>query len=354
MWINVLEFTSLIFRVILSIGVFLVAYMFFLKVKEARGTGFDLSQFLGLGIFGLFVGIMEIFFTYYEYYLLVFDLDTFSIYAAATYAGFLGMIGLVFFSEKMFGKTKYAFTIFSIISCISGILFIRTVDALRLLATITLPISVTVVLINFIYSLVVKTKGEIRQKMTYAFIGILGFYFFYMLDTELGKGLLPFPGELTVIISMSGLIITIIWWGKIFLSFETFTEFGWREKMKELFIIAPNGGTLFHYSFVVKTTSKIPDLISAGLSGIKDILAEMIQSKQTLKVVDHQDVKILFEYGTYSTLALVAFENLHIYHSKLALLIEKFENLFQDVLANWKGETEVFIPSKRLIEEIFR
>ena len=78
-----------------------------------------------------------------------------------------------------------------------------------------------------------------------------------------------------------------------------------------------------------------------------------MRSDKVLKVVDHQDVKIVFEYGTYSTLALVAFENLRIYHSKLASLIEKFENLFQDTLANWKGETEVFIPSKQLIEETF-
>ena len=210
MWLNLLEFTSLIFRVILSIGAFLLAYMFLLKIKEARGTGFDLSQFLGLGIFCLFVGVMEILFTYYEYYLLVFDLEPFIIYSAATYAGFCGMIGVVFFAEKMLKKTKYVFTIFSIISCVFGILFIRTVETLRVLSTITLPISVIIVFVNFIYSLVVKTTGEIRQKMTYAFLGSIGFYFFYMLDTELGKGLLPFPGELTIIISMSGLIVSII------------------------------------------------------------------------------------------------------------------------------------------------
>ena len=123
--------------------------------------------------------------------------------------------------------------------------------------------------------------------------------------------------------------------------------------MRELFIIGPNGGTLFHHSFIEKETSAELDLISSGLTGVKALLSEMVQSKKQLKVVDHQDVKIIFEYGTHSTLALIVHENLHIYHSKLTLLIEKFENLFHDVLIKWKGETKIFLPSKRLIEEIF-
>ncbi|NVM04999.1 MAG: hypothetical protein HWN67_21940, partial [Candidatus Helarchaeota archaeon] len=300
MWMNLLQFTSLIIRAILSMGGILLAYMFFLKTKQIMGSGIDLSPFLGIGIFFLFAGLSQMFFTYYIYFIFEFDIEPIFIYACATYSGFFGMSGLVFFSEKMLGKTKYAFSIFSIISCIYGIFFINTVSDLRSYGNIMMPISLMIIFFNFIYSLIVKTKGEIRQKMIFAFIGNLTFYFFYMLSTKLGRSLLPFPEEITLIISFVGLLITAIWWGRIFLGFETFTEFGWREKLKELFIIAPNGGTLFYHTFAEKTSDKIPDLITAGLSGIKDILAEMIQSKQTLKVVDHQDVKILFEYGTYS------------------------------------------------------
>ncbi|MFX1453210.1 MAG: hypothetical protein ACFFCM_20420, partial [Promethearchaeota archaeon] len=197
------------------------------------------------------------------------------------------------------------------------------------------------------------TKGEIRNKMKWVFIGFLTFMVFYMLDSELIKNILPLHPQITTIIAMTGLIFIISWWGYIFLSFETFTEFGWKEKLKELYIIAPNGGTLFHYSFEKETIQKVHDLVSAGLTGYKEIIAEIIQSKQTLKVMDHQDLKILFEYGTYSTIALIAYENLKIYQSKLDSLIKQFENLFQDVLSNWNGETELFLPSKRLIEEIF-
>lgn len=78
-----------------------------------------------------------------------------------------------------------------------------------------------------------------------------------------------------------------------------------------------------------------------------------MQSKQQLKTVDHQDVKIIFEYGMYSTVALVASEDLNIYHTKLISLTTRFEQFFQDVLSQWSGEIEVFLPAKRLIETTF-
>ena len=123
--------------------------------------------------------------------------------------------------------------------------------------------------------------------------------------------------------------------------------------MRELFIISPSGATLFHYSFVEQTDSQVPDLISSGLTGVKAIMSEMVQSQQDLKVVDHQDIKILFEYGTHSTIALIAYENLNIFHSKLALLTSRFENLFDDVLSQWNGDVDVFRPTKRLIDDVF-
>ncbi len=353
MILDPLEFTSLLMRFAFAIASILNAGVFFLKVKRAKGSMFDFSSFFGLGIFALLGGIAEIYFTYYYYYIFVFNQELFDIYTYATYVGYLGVIGIIFLSEKMFGKTKYVFTISCIISFICAIFFVNSIEELRVYTTIMLPTSGLIVFINFGYSMVFKTTGEIRKKMRNVFIGFLTFMIFYMLDSELVKNSFPIHPQITTIIAMLGLIVIISWWAYIFLSFETFTEFGWREKLKELYIIAPNGGTLFHYSFEKGTPEKTPDLVSAGLTGFKDVIAEIIQSRQNLKVMDHQDVKIIFEYGNYSTLALIAYENLKIYQSKLDSLIKQFENLFQDVLSDWKGETEVFLPSKRLIEEIF-
>ncbi len=357
MSIDILNFTALGLRFALASTDFFLATMFFLKIKIARKTGIDLSQFLGLAIFFLFYGISRIFFIYNDYYFFQFGTDIMSFYKIACLSGYIGIIGLVFLSEKMLGKTKYAFTIFNLICFVYGIFFVESIIELRLFTYVTLPISMIAFSVLFSISYFFKTSGIIRRKMGLAIDSFILFELFVVLNTRFGAdlmlNLLNIPKEITLIISEAGIIASSLLCGISILSFETLTELGWREKLKELFIIAPNGSTILHYSFIKELESRDPDLITSGLSGVKAILAEMMQSKETLKVVDHRDVKILFEYGTYVTIALVSSENLSIYHSKLANLIKQFENLFYEVLCQWIGDIEVFLPAKHLIKEIF-
>lgn len=357
--ITELQLTALMFRVIFSTCCFFLTLMFFIKIINAKKTGIEISPFLGTGLLIFFYGITHICWMFHDYYIYEYGLSVVNtpnmldIYKVAIITGFCGIIGLVFICEKILGKTKYLFTIFSIISCIYSVFFLFKIDQIRLVTYISMPISSIIVIITCIYTIFFKTKGFVRKRFVFAFLGLAGFFVFYLVETEAVMSLLGLSREIASIISTTGSIGSFILWASIFLSFETFTEFDWTEKLRELFIIAPNGATLFHYSFMKKPILPAPDLISSGLTGIKDILAEMVQSTKVLKVVDHQDVKIIFEYGTYSTIALIADENFKIYHSKLTLLIAKFENLFQDFLSHWHGEVEVFIPSGRLIEEIF-
>jgi len=351
MALNLLEFTSLLFRFAASLMAFFFCILSFSKVKKEKRTGIDLSVLIGFGIFVLFCGIMEIIMIYYCYFLYL-DYQLFSLYLTFQATGLCAITGLVFFSEKMLGKTKFGFTIFTIICIFIEIFFIHTINGLTEFSTIVIPISMIIVTLNYIYSLIFRMKGEVRKKMFATFMAAAGFFGFYIIQTDFERDFIPIPGEISVIIGDIGIIICLTIWVLIFLSFETFTEFLWREKMKELFIIAPNGATLFYYSFIKKTTLYNPDLISSSLTGIKDILAEMMQSKQPMKMVDHHDIKIFFEYGVYSTIVLIASENLRIYHSKLAILLHQFENIFQDVLIHWKGETDIFLLTKRLLENI--
>ena len=358
MAITNLQLTALIIRVILATIGFNITLIFLLKIKNAQKTGIEISPFLGSGLMFFCFGITHVFWTYYEYNIYEYGLiietaEMLMLYKGAVLAAFCGLIGIAFLCEKMFGKTKYIFTILSVISAVYAVVFLFTLNELRIFTFITMPIIAVFITFILIHTIIVKTKGEIRKKMVYAFLCLLGFYLLYLIDTEIGYSLLPFPREVVSMISMISALFIVVFWAQIFLSFETFSEFGWEKKLKELFIIAPNGATLFHYSFVKKTKTQSTDLISAGLTGVKDILAEMIQSKQALKTVDHQDVKILFEYGNYSTIALVVYEDFRIYRSKLTTLSTQFEQLFQDVLSHWTGDIEIFLPSKQLIEDVF-
>ena len=353
MVIDLLELSSLYLYVTLAVCAFYLAIMFFQRIYNAKGSGVDLSPVFGLAFFVLFFGIVYLCWAYMHYFGYEFDFHPLLIYKTGILMTYFALIGVVFFSEKIIQKTKFIFTIFSIGCCIYGIFFTYTEFDLRLFTYITNPITIVFIFVSFLYFLKFKTTGEIRKQMILVILCYVGFLAFFLLDIEAVKAMLPFPTEISSIISSIGLIITLVGLGSIFLRFETFTEFGWKEKLKELYIIAPNGSTLFHYSFIRDMRNQDVDLISSGLTGIEGILGEMVESKKKLKILDHQDVKIIFEYGEYTTLALIAYENLRIYNAKLISLRTEFEKLFQEVLKNWAGQVEVFQPTTHLVNKFF-
>ncbi len=172
-------------------------------------------------------------------------------------------------------------------------------------------------------------------------------------DTTFTKTLLPFSEEITSVFARSGELVSIILLGLIYTSFDTFTEFDYSKKLKDLFLIDNKGTNLYHFSFSKRESLVDPNWISAGLSGIKDLMAEIIKSEDRLKTLDHQDLKLIFEYGKYVIMVLIVSENLRIYHSKLAILMEQFEEFFQNILPHWSGDTNVFLPTKQIVNQVF-
>ncbi|NVM29232.1 MAG: hypothetical protein HWN65_10375 [Candidatus Helarchaeota archaeon] len=362
MQVDLWGFTNLMLRFIIIGAVFYIALMFFIKIRHARKAGRELSPFLGLGLFFLFYAMTCLFFEYLDYHANFLYMEYTEpiptiLYKGAILAAYCGMIGLVFFTERILGKTKFAFTIFNLGALSYGIFFLYEQADLQLLTYYTMPIPILFLVFTWAFILIIKTKGEIRRKMGVAFASLIGFSFFYILSIDLVKyniaGWLGIEASLITSISYVGSLVSLLLLGFVFLSFETFTEFAWKDKMREIFIIYQNGISLFHYSFIEKASSDGADLITSGLTGVKDILMDMMETENPLKVFDHRDLKIIFEYGDHSTIVLVCEENLNIYHSKLALLMNDFEEYFQDALPNWTGDIELFRPARKLIEDVF-
>ncbi len=351
--IDIVQITVLLFNAISGILAIAISYLFMLKIKRARGTDVDQSTFIGICFFYFFASLQYFSWFYYFYFKFEFSVQITDFYKFSCILGYIAVLGLVFFTEKMSGKTKYSFTILSFTVIIIGIIIPLSIEEIAVFSIIIVPIMLLGFFINFLIVLIIRVTREIRRKMLISFLLIIGVLFFGLLDTDFGYSLFPIRRDFVSIIAMIGTISTSLGMAKFFLSFETFTEFGWKAKMRELFIIAPNGVTLLYHSFEPRSSSQSTDLVTAGLTGVQELLKEMIQSDQKLQTIDHQDLKILFEYGGHSTIALVVHENLRIYRSKLVSLSTQFENLFQDVLAHWIGDVEVFLPAKQLINEIF-
>ncbi len=83
------------------------------------------------------------------------------------------------------------------------------------------------------------------------------------------------------------------------------------------------------------------------------MLAEMTASHQKLQVIDHQDVKIFFEYGHFVICAIICQEELKTIRFKLREFITEFEALFSDILQAWNGNVGMLQPTKFLINKVF-
>ncbi|MFX1452727.1 MAG: hypothetical protein ACFFCM_17955 [Promethearchaeota archaeon] len=130
-------------------------------------------------------------------------------------------------------------------------------------------------------------------------------------------------------------------------------ELEWREKVRHLYLINEGGASLYDQSFVTEETLQ-SDLIAGSISGISSLIQELTKSKERVETIKQKDLKILLKYGKYVTAALIAEEDLEILHSKLKILINEFETLFQYILPKWKGDLEVFSPVKVMVERIFK
>ncbi|NHI94589.1 MAG: MFS transporter [Candidatus Lokiarchaeota archaeon] len=129
-------------------------------------------------------------------------------------------------------------------------------------------------------------------------------------------------------------------------------EMEWAKDLIHLYVIKDNGVLMSDYSFVEKELVD-HDLFSGGISGITTILQEMVDSQQKLKVIDHEDKKLLFEYGEQFSIILVAKKDLKILRTKLKKLTEQIQTVFWETIASWDGDLELFKPIKTLIRNYF-
>ncbi len=323
------------------------------KALIARKHDVEVAQFYAIAHMFLFFALVRLFLNYNEFHLIEYGAEEIITYKLAAFFGYLFFISFIFVTERIIKKTKYIFTMVCLILCCYGIFFIGTIQALRIYTQVTLPIIALILLVNYLVILVVKTKGDLRRKMGYTLLLMVLAFFFYVIDTVVGEVFFLIPQQATALIARSGLLVTGLLLGNIFVSFETFTEIDWPHKLRDLFILSKGGMKLFHFSFTGGENYEDLDLISAGISGIKALIAEMIKSKDNLRVVDHQDLKLIFEYGDHVILVLLVSENLKIYRSKLATLRTQFENFFQDIFAKWDGDLDIFLPTKQLVKQTF-
>ena len=108
------------------------------------------------------------------------------------------------------------------------------------------------------------------------------------------------------------------------------------------------------YSQSLQDQEPVADAILAGgaIVGISTIVNEITKMKD-LKVIKQENYCIMLEAGSHVILAVLTWKDLKIIRQKMIDFVSDFESFFSDLLKVWKGDMEVFLPSKRLVENHF-
>ncbi len=173
----------------------------------------------------------------------------------------------------------------------------------------------------FFIKWIIQFPGRTRKYLSIFLAGMI-----LIVIGQINPGATPAGGNIFI----AGLIVISI--GAIGL--PSLAELDWHKKLQELYILAPQDICFFAYSFVsnhrLDPTPK------------KD-WTQLLIDKYTLH-----------EIGKSLTIALTVKEDLDIIRTKMHLLLEQTEQLYQDVIPRWSGNFKAFDPLKTLIDNIFQ
>ncbi len=192
--------------------------------------------------------------------------------------------------------------------------------------------------------------------------GALGFLMGYIITTPAFLAQI----DLLVVMTIIGLSeISMIPFISMRDSLPPAEEMEWQKEILHIYVIAEGGIVMSDFSFLKwrekkdpliqrKTEEFDPNLFSGGISGVSTMLREMIDSQQSkLKVIDHEDKKLIFEYGKGFTSVLISSKDLKILRNKLKTLTEEIQNVFSEQIEHWDGDLDKFLPVKTMIKNRF-
>lgn len=121
--------------------------------------------------------------------------------------------------------------------------------------------------------------------------------------------------------------------------------------VKGVYVIAQDGRCMVEMSF--KDILIDVDLITSALSAVGSLIKESIHSEKKLKSIDHEDVKLLIEYGDYVNAAIIADKETADIRDRLDRFLNEFETNYQEYVSHWTGDVRPFFEAYKLIESYF-
>jgi hypothetical protein len=148
-------------------------------------------------------------------------------------------------------------------------------------------------------------------------------------------------------------LIAVILLFFFFLSLPSFSEFEFRDKIEEIYVMRKGGVCLYHKNFEKETDSLEKEIMSGAIASISIMLERISTTKGKLSVIQKKDKSVLIFSSDYIAGVLISKEELEIIKFLLKKFVHKFESVFRKVLINFDGGTTIFSPTESLVKEIF-
>ncbi len=147
-------------------------------------------------------------------------------------------------------------------------------------------------------------------------------------------------------------LISIFLLSFFFFSLAPFSEFEWFNKMEHVFIIHKSGLCLYNQQLDETVDIMDENLVAGAISSVNFLLEELT-SDEGIVVINKKDKTIVISPGNNTFGIMFCSEELNYIKVLLKRFVEKFEAVYQNILADWDGEMGVFNPTKAIVKEIF-
>ncbi len=337
--------------------VFLFSELAFLLYMRVKNKETRLSNFIEKAsiLFLLAYALMFVFYIFGDFYM-----ETHFLRLVVYNIGYLlrMILGLIFMYQiekfQIFFR-KYLFSkMLSLFTLISVVLFFTAIEFTQNASLVLFWIPLILIFLTYILKLAKKTRE--RQEMKF-FKGKIYFSIFGAIVLGLGFGTTSDP-----IINVLGLnfrlvgdilqIIGIIILSIFFINLPSPSEQDWKDKIDKLFLMRPSGLCIYYKFFKDPTNTRQEQIMSGAINTIKIILKEI--SHDDGEMVIEKEGKVLITYqGKYITGVIIADQNLNTLNFLLKRLIEKVEFLYSNLIRDWDGSMEIFLPIENITQEIF-
>lgn len=124
------------------------------------------------------------------------------------------------------------------------------------------------------------------------------------------------------------------------------------DKIDKLFLMRASGICVYYKFFKDPTNTHQDQIMSGAINTINMMLREMSHGYGEM-VIEKEGKVLITCQGKYITGVIVADQNLSSLNFLLKRFIEKVEFLYSNIVRDWDGAMEIFLPIENITKEIF-